>query len=258
MTKESPGNENEDSKKAHSPKFIEESFTVPADHADEAWYHARGRALAENKDLIRFLLSQPDKDQVRAQWMQKSDAEVTDDRFFMMIEKDPAYLGSRFAQEKIERWQNEMCGFRIEDLPGDDWREAAVSGPAAFRAEQNLKKIGTTLAHKTTEKPRTDHLVFAVFGSVLEAIKKSGISRMRAPANKKLRFKEVFSKELAEQKDILEQLNIIPNTDRKLAIAVTAALTGHTPSTVNTYLKKKRYKEIMLGVIPVVVDDPSK
>ncbi len=52
----------------------------------------------------------------------RRDSDVTDDKFFEMISENPSYLGDRFSQEKIQRWQKEL---HDEDK--------------AFKAEEKLK-----------------------------------------------------------------------------------------------------------------------
>lgn len=77
--------------------------------------------------------------------MSKTDVEVLDDDFIQFIRYDPAVLSSRFAQEKILRWQDEMQN--KDRSPSND--------VAAFKAESNLKRIGSTLALKGKHSPST-------------------------------------------------------------------------------------------------------
>lgn len=70
--------------------------------------------------------------------MLKTDADVSTEDFFRFIRYDPAVLGSRLAQDKILRWQNEIFN---------------NDGTTSFKAEYNLKRIGIELALKGSHSP---------------------------------------------------------------------------------------------------------
>ena len=72
------------------------------------------------------LLNRPDPRQRFLDLRLKHDSEVSDEAFFTLILENHHYLYSRFAMQKIGRWQTEM---------------KANDRPLAERAEEKLKRI---------------------------------------------------------------------------------------------------------------------
>jgi hypothetical protein len=102
---------------------------------------AQNQAMARNNSFFKTI--QDENQKFIRDLMSRTDSEVADEDFFRFIGYDPAILGSHFALEKISRWQDEM--------QSDDRKRSG--GVAAFKAESNLNRIGSTLALKGKHSP---------------------------------------------------------------------------------------------------------
>ena len=97
----------------------------------------------------------------------------------------------------------------------------------AFRAQENLEKIGTTLALKKRESKLYSTVFEWVF--VYKKLKAKKILTIINPNLRNLRLKELFGD------DIVNSLDHIPNTYGKLANVITAKIMGLTPEVVAKY-----------------------
>jgi len=154
-----------------------------------------------------------------------SDYEVSDNTFFNLLKNEPIFLGFHFAQQKIRRWQ--------EELHDSD---------KAYKAQENLKKIGSILSFKGWDKPRTSETWIALERhKILNKLNVKRISKLRSIANKKMILRELFP----EHVDIIDSLDSIPTTNIKLANLLTAKIFGLKPKVIEAYLK--RVKRIDYG-----------
>jgi hypothetical protein len=217
------------------PGYIESSIVIPGDtDVTNALYHARIKAILKDKKTLNAFKNAPDRNEIINKLLEMPESKVPDEEFFAFLAEDPIFLKARFTGEKVWRWQEELYG--QNKLKAD-------------KAQDNLRKIGTTLALKKLERPQIDHMVFHAYQHAIKTVK--GISALRSNANKLLKIREMFSDEAAER------LGVIPKTDRGLAIKLTAQFFGLSDSTVETYLKRKNFIKMTLGNTEAVVLKPK-
>ena len=214
------------------PGFIGEPFIIPAD-ADGtlAFYHARIKPLLNFPQALIHIKNAPDIKHIIANCLLVPDAKVPDEELFNFLKESPIFLKARFTIEKVKRWQKEM------------YDKDTVK---AFKAQDNLRKIGSTLALKRVERNRNEHIVYAVYSDVIKKV--NGISRHKSHANRRLNLRKIYGGQVVDRLG-----DIFPSTDRKLAIRLTAQHLELTESTVETYIKRKKYEEISLGPIKAIV-----
>lgn len=154
-------------------------------------------------------------------------AEIPDDILFHLLKIHPAYLQAPFTLIKVKKWQ--------KDLTSND-------SSKAFKAQYNLKKIGTSLALKS-KSPRWPN-VSVEKAYIYRQLKTAKILKYRSVAERRIRLKKLFGKQL------IDNMIDTPHTYDQLANAVTAKQLGLTPQTVEKYCKNsKGYCAFMKKVI---------
>lgn len=191
--------------------------------------------LLHNKSLIKEIMEWADtgarsEHEIKAeikQWMRTHESSVSDEDFFKYISEAPLWLASNFALEKIRRWQKEM----YDNNKGKAWK-----------AQNNLQRIGDALAFKGHNRPKTIYAHVACERKKIYAIVKGMniLKKLRNVSNKWLTLEEVFDGNII---NALKRKNI-PSTYNELADCITAQYFGLTPSTVKQYCK--RVKQIDL------------
>ncbi len=212
-------------KNISSRDFIESltscEISVTGRSAEEAASNADGLLLEMlRKSLVdpqtkAELLNLPDPGETFREMFQKADNEVSDEDVFVLIRENHFYLGARFAQEKIERWQTEM--YSTDQL-------------LAAKAEDKLKRIGAALAVKGRGNARVPSTyVAAVRKTILQALKEGRIldkPYLRRTAS----IKEAFGVHLTNDE--------LPDTYEELAHLITANLLGRSRHTVDADWKR--------------------
>jgi hypothetical protein len=190
-------------------EFEPHKETVPESIMKSGKYTQRGRIC----DYVK---------QAQAYLSARGDSDVTDEDFFEMIKEDAEYLSHRFAIEKIKRWQREA----LHD--------------SNKKAQDNLLHIGETLAKIRSRRPRlSETQIVAKRYEVQKILKNAKISKIRSEGERSIRLKELFGDTPIDiiKKNPKKTLDRCTNED--LGDLITAALCGVSPSTVETYRKKK-------------------
>ena len=138
----------------------------------------------------------------------------TDKLVFRLIGDSHIFLSAPFVLEKITKWQRDV------DRPDKD---------ISFDAQNNLKKIGTTLARKTKTIPWA---VILLKQRVYKKLKEAKVLNLRSEGNKLRKLKELFGDKT------IEQIEGIHTTYDEWANAITAVLFKYTEGTVARYCKR--------------------
>lgn len=199
---------------------------------EKLWFDATIKPLLENKEAMDYIYDMPDREEYIKKVKEYPASKISDDDFFELIKLEPRLLWSRFAFEKIMRWREEM-----HDKNKDK----------AYEAQENLKKIGTSLAFKGHNRGlRIVEAVALERDKVYLAIKELGISRKRSDGMKKIELRKIF--------DGIDSLENIPATDKELANLITSRMFNLTPETVKKYCKMCKKVE---GYSAVVLKNPK-
>jgi NCAIR mutase (PurE)-related protein len=153
----------------------------------------------------------------------------------IFLNYDPIFLQSPFTLEKVRQWQ--------KDLHSDNQ-------DVSFKAQQNLKKIGTTLALKDKKTGISKKAVACLKDIILKKIKDEKILKWRTPYMKRLKLKELFK---GLDKETIRDIDISTtyNDYNELANIITAKIFQRhnyhiTPQTVERYSKGKKVRESKL------------
>lgn len=150
--------------------------------------------------------------------------EKTDDLFFRLIKATPNNFTEPFVLEKINKWQR--------DLEGAD-------KDMVFRAQCNLKKIGTTLAlRKRTYAKCFD--VALMKNRIYKKLKEAKVLELKYEPSRRLKLKKLFGDK------IIDSIAVVHPCYGELADEITAKLSGFTKKTVERYCKKgDRYTKLL-------------
>lgn len=196
---------------------------------DKVWFEEEIKPIFEDKKLLDAYSNLPDPKELLMKWLKKSESEVSDDKFFELIKRDPIFLAFPFAQEKILRWQREM--YDRNDVKA--------------YAKTCLKKIGTTLAFwERRGVPKV--FVATTRINVDQILKSKKILNCRNEGHKRLMLKELFGKE------IIDGIDTHSATYGGLANEITAKMFNLSPGTVASYYKNcTRKKSSLIKERPV-------
>jgi hypothetical protein len=95
-------------------KFRRKKLLVTGKTIEEADHNLVNAIVAGLETAMRdentrnTILNAPDRQQILNEWFTVHEDRVPDEEFFKIIQEEPSMLGSTFAQEKIERWRNEL------------------------------------------------------------------------------------------------------------------------------------------------------
>lgn len=202
----------------HGRLGLKTPIVTHKDNSDAVFVEVIHETLAD-PELKKALLEAPDKEEKSKEFkaklkiqIAKDESEVSDEVFFEHIAEEPILLGSLYAQQKIQRWRQEL---QSED------------NGISFRAQDNLKGIGEALARKGRPQGISKALVAAVREDVLRRLKDVDLTDGEEYTRSTL--EEIFGKEIAEW------LPAIPATPGGVTNEIVARLTGLAPSTVEKY-----------------------
>ena len=89
-------------------KFRRNKLLVVGKTLEEVDHNMVNAIVAGIETAISAVLNAPDRQQILNEWFTVHEDRVLDEDFFKIIQEEPSMLGSTFAQEKIERWRNEL------------------------------------------------------------------------------------------------------------------------------------------------------
>jgi len=115
---------------------------------------------------------------------------LDDTLFFECIRESPRYLSCEPFQKKILKWQEILFG------GPKGGGKTKGKGSEAFKAKENLKKIGFCLAYEGSGRRKDDRLetgIFYEYIMLLEQLESvlTHINTLKSQANKRLSFREL-------------------------------------------------------------------
>ncbi len=151
------------------------------------------------------------------------DTDVTDEKFFELLEEDAEWLKYDFAIGKIKHWQAQM----ISDATNK------------HKYKDMLWRIGTVLGKERKKLAKGPVMITAKRYYVFKKLEDRGINRMRSEGNCILTLNELFGKAIISR---VKEKGSLMVTNAKLADRITAVLCGCSEHTVKSYRKKVKKK----------------
>lgn len=179
----------------------------------------------KDENARNALLNGPDRQQILDEWYTAHEDRVPDEEFFKIIQEEPCMLGSTFAQEKIERWRNEL---------NDTDLKASI-------AREKLEKIGKYLipsSHKGRRK-RIETLL-AYEKHLISGILSEHLNGPFIHSYEKV--EEIFGAEVADDRELSELIKnwkaLTPRKIPPLAERIIERQHGLKPGVVKEYIKR--------------------
>lgn len=149
----------------------------------------------------------------------------SDALFFNILGIYPFIISAPFTLKKVLQWRKEL---------------QSNDKDVSYKAKENLKRIGTTLAFKGwAKKPKYDKETLKISRQIfLKWLKRGEILKCRNKYHAKMKLKELLTLFLGRQ-PIGIDISQFPTRYAELANVIVAQISGFSPTTVARYCKGK-------------------